>query len=72
MIFFPMFLIFRKISREEFVNNAKPKPKRSKELKNKAKLAFNAFDSNQDGFVSKAELWKASNNLTMEQVKRNN
>ena len=35
----------------------------------KAELAFNVFDKNHDGYITKNEMLKASKNLTKEQVK---
>ena len=34
----------------------------------KAELAFNVFDKNHDGYITKNEMLKASKNLTKEQV----
>lgn len=56
----------RKISREEFIGEA-PKPKVDPDAK--AELAFNVFDKNHDGYVTKSEMLKASKNLTKEQVR---
>ena len=35
----------------------------------KAELAFNVFDKNHDGYITKSEMLKVSKNLTKEQVK---
>jgi hypothetical protein len=56
---------FRKISREEFVGEA---PKRKDSSEAKAELAFNVFDKNHDGYITKGEMLKVSKNLTKEQV----
>jgi len=56
-----------KISREEFVGQEKTKPK-SMGTEEKAELAFNVFDKNHDGYITKNEMLKASKNLTKEQV----
>ena len=34
----------------------------------KAELAFNVFDKNHDGFITKNEMLRGSKNLTKEQV----
>ena len=36
----------------------------------KAELAFNVFDKNHDGYITKNEMLKASKNLTKEQVNK--
>ena len=36
----------------------------------KAELAFNVFDKNRDGYITKNEMLKASKNLTKEQVNK--
>ena len=64
-----LILYFRKISREEFVGQeAKPKVMGTDA---KAELAFNVFDKNHDGYITKNEMLKASKNLTKEQVNLN-
>ena len=63
-----LILYFRKISREEFVGQeAKPKVMGTDA---KAELAFNVFDKNHDGYITKNEMLKASKNLTKEQVNK--
>ena len=60
-------LLYRKISREEFVGTEKPKGK-SMNTDAKAELAFNVFDKNHDGYITKNEMLRGSKNLTKEQV----
>ena len=61
-----MFVFCRKISKEEFTGE-KPKAK-DMDPESKAELAFNVFDKNHDGYVTKSEMLKVSKNLTKEQV----
>jgi len=57
-----------KISREEFVGPEKPPKAKGMGTDEKAELAFNVFDKNHDGYITKNEMLKASKNLTKEQV----
>ena len=54
-------------SREEFVGPERP-PKKGLDTDAKAELAFNVFDKNHDGFITKNEMLRGSKNLTKEQV----
>ena len=76
-----VFLSHRLISKEEFLANACGSPSsrsrpgsRRGSLKNgelgvdKVELAFNLFDINKDGYVSKQEFKNMSRNLTKEQA----
>lgn len=56
-----------KISKEEFCGEDPSKPK-NLEPEAKAELAFNVFDRNHDGYITKNEMLKASKNLTKAQV----
>ena len=64
--------IFRKISKEEFVGGPSATERRKSgvglDTDAKAELAFNVFDKNHDGYVTKNEMLKVSKNLTKEQV----
>ena len=44
-------------------------PRRKLSIDEKAEIAFNVFDKNHDGFVTKGEMLKGSKNLTKQQVK---
>ena len=63
---------FRKISKEEFVGGPSATERRKSgvglDTDAKAELAFNVFDKNRDGYVTKNEMLKVSKNLTKEQV----
>ena len=53
------------ISREEFLGEpSKP----ADEANAKAERAFNVFDKNRDGYITKAEMMKMSKNITKAQV----
>ena len=56
-------------SREEFVGPERP-PKKGLDTDAKAELAFNVFDKNHDGFITKNEMLRGSKNLTKEQVSK--
>merc|ERR1712062_398635 len=56
-----------KISREEFVGPERP-PKKGLGTDAKAELAFNVFDKNHDGYITKNEMLRGSKNLTKGQV----
>ena len=55
-----------KICLHYFPGPSRPKLKLDPEAK--AELAFNVFDKNHDGYVTKNEMLKVSKNLTKEQV----
>ena len=55
-----------KICLHYFSGPSRPKLKLDPEAK--AELAFNVFDKNHDGYVTKNEMLKVSKNLTKEQV----
>jgi len=61
-----------KISKEEFVGGPSATERRKSgvglDTDAKAELAFNVFDKNRDGYVTKNEMLKVSKNLTKEQV----
>ena len=57
------------LSREEFVGPERP-PKKGLDTDAKAELAFNVFDKNHDGFITKNEMLRGSKNLTKEQVSK--
>ena len=62
----------RKISKEEFLGEPEPKGSSRRgsttDKDTKADLAFNAFDRNRDGYITKQEMLKTSKNLTKKQV----
>ena len=48
-----------------------PPPKVEEDKEAKADRAFNVFDKNHDGYITKAEMLKMSKNITKAQVRRN-
>ena len=62
----------RVISKEEFLGEPAPKSSSRRgsatDPETKADLAFNVFDKNHDGYVTKGEMLKTSKNLTKKQV----
>jgi Ca2+-binding EF-hand superfamily protein len=57
------------ISREEFLGEpAQKSSSRRGSTADKADVAFNAFDKNRDGYITKGEMLKTSKNLTKKQV----
>ena len=65
----------RVISKEEFLGEpiTKSSSRRGShtelDKETKADLAFNVFDKNHDGYVTKGEMLKTSKNLTKKQVR---
>ena len=51
------------MSREDFLGD-KPEP----DISEKAETAFNVFDRNHDGFVTKGDMMRMSKNITKKQV----
>ena len=59
-------LHLRFVSREEFMGEA-PKKVQLESAEKRAERAFNVFDKNHDGFVTKDEMLKLCKNLNKEQ-----
>ena len=61
--------MLRFISREEFMGDPLPSPKFEEPNEAKADRAFDVYDKNHDGFITKAEMLKMSKNLTKAQAR---
>jgi len=59
---------FRKISKNEFLDGKTSKNEVLDPAKKRAEMAFDRFDKNKDGYITKEELAKASSRISEEQV----